>query len=491
MANAARNKDRALSQLPQTGTAPPDMEMDMDDVTMAEDGGQANNEADANNFSKIIVVHPGSQNLRIGFASDALPKTIPMVVARISSQNETEAAESNPRPPREMAEDGTLVEPKEAFGERVSIGQFDGLLCIDHPQFATYSTNMSTDVKQRMRRKGRRIVPNCKEVAISFNRKASPDIISEHHDMSGIDWTETSPDHPSTSKPKDCFVGQEALRIPDDSRPRYQLFWPLRYGYFNEKAYQSREQMLCDFSLILEEAFKSQLGLSQKRQWSQYSCVFVIPDLFDRNYVTTVLDILLREFGLSRVCFFQESVAGSFGAGHPSCCLVDVGAQKTAICCVDDGMCIEDSRVNLTYGGQDVTEMFIKLLLTDHFPYSEINLNRRYDFLLAEELKQKFCTLSIQDFTAQQYEFHLRVFGQDTRLYSFKAYDEVIIAPMVSSCCKDLLVLLCLTCSTSASSVQKCWKFQRRQDTDESLSVDQGTCTMAPRTIQSRPHKIR
>lgn len=432
MANAARNKDRAFSQLAQSGAAPPDVEMDIDDTTMADDDGQASNMADANNYSKIIVIHPGSQNLRIGFASDALPKTIPMVVARISTQNETEAAEANPKPARRLDEDGTTVDPKEAFGEKVKITKSHELIVSNKTQFASYSTSMSADVKQRMRRKGRRIVPNCKEVAISFNRKASPDIISEHHDISRIDWTEISTDDTKSSKPNNLFVGHAALRIPDDSQPRYQLFWPLRYGYFNETAYLSREQMLCDFSLVLEEAFKSQLGLSQKRQWSQYSCVFVIPDLFDRNYVTTVLDILLREFGLNRVCFFQESVAGSFGAGHPSCCLVDVGAQKTSICCVDDGMCIEDSRVNLRYGGQDVTEMFIKLLLIDNFPYSEINLNRRYDFLLAEELKQKFCTLSIQDFTAQQYEFHLRVFGRDTRLFSFKAYDEVIIAPMVS-----------------------------------------------------------
>ena len=326
---------------------------------------------------------------------------------------------------------------------------------------------MSADVKQRMRRKGRRIVPNCKEVAISFNRKAAPDIISEHHDISRIDWTEIPSDHNKATKAQDYYVGQAALRVPDDSEPRYQLFWPLRYSYFNESDYSSREQMLCDFTLVLEEAFKAQLGLSQKPLWAQYSCVFVIPDLFDRNYVTTVLDILLREFGLNRVCFFQESVAGSFGAGHPSCCLVDVGAQKTSICCVDDGMCIEDSRVNLRYGGQDVTETFIKLLLTDNFPYSDINLNHRHDFLLAEELKQRFCTLSVQDFTAQQYEFYLRVFGKDTRLYSFKAYDEVIIAPMVSCLVAGAIVQL-INAFTSASSVQRCWRSLKRQETEES-----------------------
>lgn len=46
--------------------------------------------------SKIIVIHPGSQNLRIGFASDALPKSIPNVIARRSEKAEFEFEERRP-----------------------------------------------------------------------------------------------------------------------------------------------------------------------------------------------------------------------------------------------------------------------------------------------------------------------------------------------------------------------------------------------------------
>ena len=292
-------------------------------------------------------------------------------------------------------------------------------------QFSKRFTELSADVKMRMRKKGRRIVPNCKEVAISFNRKTPPDMVSEHNDFSRVDWTEVDAHSPES------FTGHEALRIPDTSSPPYKLYWPLRYGFFNEADYLTKDQVLRDFALVLEDAIKKHLGLSQKKDWHQYSCVYVIPDLYERNYVTTVLDLLLREFGFGRVCFIQESLSGSFGAGYPTCCIVDIGAQKTSICCVDEGMCIENSRINLRYGGEDVTDTFIKLMLCDCFPYSEIDLNRRHDFLLAEELKQKFCTLSVQDFTAQQYEFFLRLFNEDTRHYFFKAYDEVILAPMV------------------------------------------------------------
>jgi len=47
--------------------------------------------------SKIIVIHPGSQNLRIGYASDALPKSIPNVIARLADKAEFELEERSPK----------------------------------------------------------------------------------------------------------------------------------------------------------------------------------------------------------------------------------------------------------------------------------------------------------------------------------------------------------------------------------------------------------
>jgi actin-related protein 8 len=170
--------------------------------------------------------------------------------------------------------------------------------------------------------------------------------------------------------------------------------------------------------------------LTRRKDWAQYSCVYIIPDLYERQYVTSALEMLLHQFGFGRVCFIQESLAATFGSGYSTSCIVDIGAQKTSICCVEEGMCIENSRINLKYGGADITETFIKMMLFDHFPYEEINLRRRYDFLLAEELKQKFCTMNEADISVQLYDFHLRASGQDTRKYAFKTYDEVMLAPL-------------------------------------------------------------
>lgn len=47
--------------------------------------------------SKIVVIHPGSQNLRLGVASDALPKSIPNVIARRADKAESEVEERRPK----------------------------------------------------------------------------------------------------------------------------------------------------------------------------------------------------------------------------------------------------------------------------------------------------------------------------------------------------------------------------------------------------------
>ena len=284
---------------------------------------------------------------------------------------------------------------------------------------------MCADLKIHMRNNKRRVLPNSKELVVNYNRRTPPETISEHNDPLRVDWTEL----PSNQEDAPgYFTGKSALRIPDTSNPRYKLFWPLQQGWYNEHDYNEKKTLYDDVAIIIEEAIKQQLNLPRKKDWTQYGCVFIVPDLYERQYVTQSLEMLMRDFGFGKVCFIQESLAATFGAGYTSACVVDIGAQKTSICCVEEGMCIDSSRINLKYGGADVTETFIKMMLFDHFPYSDINLNRRYDFLLAEELKSKFCTMNEADVSVQLFDFHLRASGQDTRKYTFKTYDEVLLA---------------------------------------------------------------
>ncbi|KAK8252728.1 hypothetical protein HDK77DRAFT_436509 [Phyllosticta capitalensis] len=398
MVQQARDKDRALAQGVEV---PQDENVDENGQTAA---------AQEAFGSKIVVIHPGSQNLRIGLASDILPKTVPMVIARKWEENEAEEA-GEPRPKRARTDSDYPPEPETWFG----------------PEFSSQFSTMSTELKLRMRANKRRVLPNSKELVVNYNKRTGPDIITEHNDPHRIEWTEI-PRNPD--KAPGYILGHAALRIPEVSNPRYKLFWPIRHGWFNEQDYATKTMLFQDVALIIEHAIMSELGLRHKKDWSQYGCVCVIPDLYEKRYVCQMLDILLRDIGFGRVCFQQESLAATFGAGYSSSCIVDIGAQKTSICCVEEGLCIEDSRVNLKYGGMDVRDTFIRMLLHDHFPYTKINLMKRHDYLLAEELMHKFCTMNEGDISVQHYDFHLRMWCRDTRKYYFKTYDETMLAPM-------------------------------------------------------------
>lgn len=358
-------------------------------------------------LSKIIIIHPGSQNLRIGFASDALPKTIPMTLATKFPQTESEMYEARPR--RQFEAKTT----EQQYGEEWSKNY--GKMC--------------NDLKIDMRQNKRKVLPNSKELVLNYNRRSEPDVIPQHNDPLQIEWTDVNT-LADPESPASCFVGNKALRVPDDSQPKFKLWWPIRHGWLNEDDYTTAEHLHDDLETLLDKAIREELGLTRNSTWRQYSCVFVIPDLYDKKYVEQVLKSCANWFEFNKICFIQESMAATFGAGYTQACVVDVGAQKTSVTCVEDGLCIEDSRINLKYGGYDVTETFIKMMLYDNFPYQEINLQRRYDFLLAEELKIKHCTMSQADISVQLYQFHVRAPNKPTRKYQFKTYDEVILAPM-------------------------------------------------------------
>ncbi|RMZ76572.1 hypothetical protein DV737_g4782, partial [Chaetothyriales sp. CBS 132003] len=352
----------------------------------------------------------GRPNLRVGLASDALPRTVPMVIARRAAMSESEEGDGEPAPKRVKLDNGLVPhEPEKRFGE----------------DFAKRFAGMSNELKVRMRANKIKVLPQSRDMVTSHNRRTTFDTIHEHNDTMRIEWTEPAVD----GKPRDYITGREALRIPEQSNPRYRLYWPIRHGWLNEADYPSARFLREDVQIIIGEAIKSQLGLGPK-DWQHYSCVIAIPDYYERTWVTTLLDMAISDFGFARVSFIQESLAASFGAGVMTACMVDIGAQKTAISCLEDGMIIEESRVNLKYGGDDVTEAFVKMILYNHFPYADINLKRRYDFLLAEELKTRWSTMIEPDIVVQTGEFHLRAPNRDTRKYSFKIYDEVALPSM-------------------------------------------------------------
>ena len=103
--------------------------------------------------------------------------------------------------------------------------------------------------------------------------------------------------------------------------------------------------------------------------------------------------------------------------------------------------------MSLSIGGDDVTEFLYVLLRRIKFPYKDMDLNRSYDWNVMEDLKSRLCTLADvcvidlfvvfswwsyqSDVALNLYDFIVRRPNELTEKYGLRAYDEVILAPMV------------------------------------------------------------
>ncbi|RUP51885.1 hypothetical protein BC936DRAFT_144904 [Jimgerdemannia flammicorona] len=253
------------------------------------------------------------------------------------------------------------------------------------------------ELKHRMKLAKRRPVANARAQVTSFNASVHPENIPDHNDPYKVEWTDVGTNGETGPG---FLIGQKALCLPSSALTRYRLLYPLRHGSFNTQDYDSLREVLGDLETIWTEAIKEELGI-EKGDLKNCNAVLVIPDTYNKAFVTEIVTMLLRFMRFRgvfvqqvRIIYLPESSCATFGAGISVACVVDIGAQKTSIACVEDGMCLPDSRVYLNYGGDDITTFFTALLLRNRFPYGDIDLARAYDWRLAEELKEKFCTMN-------------------------------------------------------------------------------------------------
>ncbi|EEB06568.1 actin-like protein Arp8 [Schizosaccharomyces japonicus yFS275] len=338
-------------------------------------------EENAAKNATTVVIHIGSRNLRLGFAVDGAPKVVPMVVARRF------------RPARRH--------PRHAPKEQTTKDE---------------SGNIVFD-KERLKMQKKRFMTNGLELVHAYNETSKPEVIAEHDDPNPVQWIEPT---------KDVYVGDEALRLASND---YTLLWPIQHGLFNEADYDSPQQLLADLLEIFRYAMTKVLEVPET-SLPQYSAIFIVPDLYDRVYVQEVITLLLHELHFGRLSVVQESLCTSFGAGMSTACIVDVGAQRTSVSCVDEGVVIANSRINLHYGGDDLTILLMKLLTRNQFPLPQLDLSRPSDWSMAESIKTQYCTVNEANCTVQLCEAYVREMHEPPRKLSFKVLDETMMTPM-------------------------------------------------------------
>ncbi|XP_055911693.1 actin-related protein 8 [Eupeodes corollae] len=333
----------------------------------------------------IIIIHPGSLNLRIGRASDFNPIRIIHAIARKKRTN------------GHSYRDRLLPQvTKESLTE-----------------FEEHRLQVSHIIQSCSQSDGRRRYATPPQQIAAFNRRSTPDIVGKAE--TNVPRTET-------------IIGDEIININMDDP--YNIHFPIKRGELNlhSELGGSLTSVMTDLQDIWEHVLKTKMGIDLSIL-NQYKAVLVVPDIYNRNHLKELTSLLLVRMGFGSCFLIQDHVAATFGAGLGHACVVDVGDQKTSISCVEDGISQPSTRVRLEYGGAHVTQVFHCLLDKCSFPYKECNDNNLKDVFLLKQLKEKYCHVNLDICGSQEKTFEV-CHAENKLKYTIQLGDECIVAPL-------------------------------------------------------------
>ncbi|XP_014676791.1 PREDICTED: actin-related protein 8-like [Priapulus caudatus] len=343
----------------------------------------------------IVVIHPGSAYLRLGRASDVLPVTIPHVIARRKRRSDLPHYE-DPMLPGVDSQDKTP-------------GLLDQGIELAEDMMWACKTDTGSPWKQTL-----------PEQTIAFNLRSQRSILDED---SGVHWVNPSPQNP------EVIVGEEALYLKPNSG--YNIHWPMRRGQLNlhSGVGGSISSVVTDLETIWTRAIQGYLEIPPK-DLKHYRAVLIVPDAYNKWHVRELVNLLLTNMGFSAVFVQQEAVCAIFGAGVCTACVVDVGDQKTAVTCVEDGIVTPNTRLCYSYGGSDITLAFYEMLRKYKFPYRECDPRSRMDAMFLQNLKEQFCHMDLDNCKLQTQVFKVKHPQQKIWEYFLKLGDECVMAPL-------------------------------------------------------------
>ena len=366
-------------------------------------------------------------NLRIGLSSDLYPTTVSHALARRDNLTAEKAGAG--------ADDKDRQPTQEDLSSRVE--------------------GLRNDLKIIMRNLKLRGLGNGRQQAASYNANVTAEVVAEHNDVFAVDWVS------SDAVKEDVLVGERAERLDcfsadhaQKARKPWKLFHPIIGGHLNLQPYlehygtsSALQALLNDVRAIWTHAITSPregdsnrqeagqivdvgLGIAAK-DWHRYNVILVIPDIYVMAELEELVRLLLEDMGFAGILIHQEGVCATFGAGLSSSCVVHLGGDRTTISCVEEGLIVAESRIALNYGGRDISRFFMQLLKRANFPYQALDMDRRLaDYWLAEQLKERLCTLDASQLGLIISDFYLRLPKQKTKKFSLRTYDEIVIAPM-------------------------------------------------------------
>ncbi|KAI3703293.1 hypothetical protein L1987_73249 [Smallanthus sonchifolius] len=383
--------------------------------------------------SNLVVINPGSANVRIGLAQQDAPFSIPHCIAR-----RTAGANQSPR---RNVQDQMLnsqvttaqhVEREKAYDIIASLLKIpfldEEVVNNSHPRKMG-----RVDVLSQQNSKKEIVFPwtDVFQKSPSSGSSMEPESSSHKHETSESPSPQESNSgdkpHSSESKYKEYICGEEAMRI-SPTEP-YCLRRPIRRGHLNISQHYPMQQVLEDLQAIWDWILIDKLHIPHSER-DMYSALIVVPETFDNREIKEILSIVLRDLRFSSAVVHQEGLAAVFGNGLSTACIVNIGAQVTSVICVEDGVALPHTQITLRFGGEDVSRC---LLWTQRHhqtwpPIRTDALAKPIDLLMLNRLKESYCQIYEGEVEAigvvHSYEDGLPPGSHKTRLTSLN------VAPM-------------------------------------------------------------
>ncbi|XP_058060325.1 actin-related protein 8 [Anopheles bellator] len=347
-----------------------------------------------NQAQSIIVIHPGSQYLRMGRASDVNPVRLLHAIAR------------RRKPGGKVHRDSWLPRTVETTREVVQ-------------EMERCRLQISHALQSAVQSDGQRRYATPPQQIAAFNKRSQPETVP--------DTLAAWEDEASFA---DVLIGEEVLKL-NPNGGHYNLHFPIRRGELNthDGVGGSLSSVMTDLQAIWEYVLQRKLHIDPGKL-ARYRAVLVIPDIYNRAHLGEFMTLLLKRIGFGCCFLVQDHVAATFGAGLGYACVVDVGDQKTSVSCVEDGISHPNTRVRFDHGGADVTQVFYWLLKKCAFPYHECDDRNPLDACLLQQLKEEFGHVNLDTCGSLEKRFVVHQPQMPKRNYTLQVADETMIAPL-------------------------------------------------------------
>ncbi|KAJ4967708.1 hypothetical protein NE237_014409 [Protea cynaroides] len=350
----------------------------------------------ADRGSNIVVINPGSANVRIGLAQQQSPFIIPHCIARYTGGVNQE--------PKINVQDQMLNTEITLAQQQEREKAYDTIASWLKIPFLDEEVANNSFPRKTIRVDGYNPQSSKKDSTFSWTnvmeKNPSSSVAVEKLGDEGVkDEPLDTPEDTDHREPvlsdykfREFICGEEALKI-SPTEP-YCLCRPIRRGHFNVSQYYPMQQVFEDLATIWDWILNEKLDIPQLHR-RMYSAVLVVPETFDNREIKEMLSIVLRDLQFGSAVVHQEGLAAAFGNGLSTACVVNIGAQVTSIICIEDGVALPTTGVTLPFGGEDISRCLL-WIQQRHQTWPTICTSpvaKPIDMLMLNKLKESYCQI--------------------------------------------------------------------------------------------------